>query len=476
VPRSRLAWAVLALAALLRITLAMLRPLQVDEGYTLHVAALPLQAGLHILRTLDVHPPLFLLLVHAWLGLHSPDAGIRLRMALFGIASVWLLYAIVVRWHGERAALIAAFCAAVMPSLIFYDSMIRMYAPFDALALTSFLLLSILLTRADLKISSRRALWTGWAIVTALLWYTLYLGVMVSLAQLLYVALLRRDALVRVLTALACAGLLFAPQVGTLAYQLPRGGLAFPFYAQHELQALWELAGQATIAVQSHGNVVWASLGSLVGWAWIAAALALVAPRNGRSLVLWLGVPSALTLAYSLLAHKLLYTDRYYLLLAYALCAWSGIAADRIGEKLPATMRRPAGLLAGGALAALGILYTLNPALYTADWPAVAALLESHSQPKDLIVFEQGSPFFVLKRGVSLDHHPLLVILRRQDVARSSALSRPFARVWLVLFQSGPVDPDSKLLSALKARRVAGVWEFPRALPAESALVVLFKR
>jgi Dolichyl-phosphate-mannose-protein mannosyltransferase len=477
VPRSRAAWAVLALALGTRVALALLRPLHVDEGYGLHVAALPLPEGLHILRSLDVHPPLFLTLVHALLALRASDLAIRLSMAAFGVASVWLLYAIVLRWHGPRAALTAAFCASVMPSLIFYDSLIRMYAPFDALALLSFWLLSIVLTREDLSAGARRALWVAWSLTTALAWYTLYLGFFVTLAQLGYAALLRRDVLPRMLAGTGCAALLFAPQWATLAYQLPRGGLAFPFYAHHELQALLELPGQATIAVQTHGNDLVASLAGIVAWLWLASALVLAARGSRRSLALWLGASAGLTLAYSLLAHKLLYTDRYYLLLAYALCAWTGIALDRVADRLANRARRPLALLAAGTLGALGLLYAFDAALYTADWPAVAAVLQSRSQPKDLIVFDQGSSFFVLERGTSLARHPLLVVLRRSDVAGSTRLSRPFPRVWLVLFQSGPVDPDNALLAALRQRRhVAGVWSFPRALPAESSVVVLFQR
>ena len=56
---------------------------------------------------------------------------------------------------------------------------------------------------------------------------------------------------------------------------------------------------------------------------------------------LWMGVPALLTLAYSAIAHKLLYTDRYYLLFAYALCALTAVALVR------ATARRTA--LAGRA-------------------------------------------------------------------------------------------------------------------------------
>lgn len=477
--RSRaLLWGVLALAALVRFIPALRRPLQVDEGYTLHVAGMPLSEGMQVLRQLDVHPPLFLWMTHALVVAGAPDLALRATMAAFGVASVALLYWIVRLWHGEDAAVIAAFCAAVMPSLIYYDPMIRMYAPFDAVALGSFLVLSVLYTRDNLSLRARRTLWVAWAACGILLLYLLYLGFLVIAAQLLFAALIRRDGLVRSLAGAAATVGLWLPQLGTFLYQLPRGGLAFPQYEHHQLPALFELVGQATIAVQTHGAGSLVAIASVAAWLWLIGALALAWPNNRRSLLLWLGAPAALTLAYGIAGQKLLYTDRYYLLLAYALCACTGVAAVRLWERTGANLARRAPLwLAAAALAGISFAYALGPALYTADWPAVAGLLRERSQAKDLIVFNQGSPFFVLKRGDSLNNHPLLVLLRRSEVRSATRLVRPFGRIWLVIFQSGPLDPDNAVLHYLETNyHTDGVWYFRRALPAENAVVVLFNR
>lgn len=467
---------VLVLAAALRLPLAILRPLQVDEGYSLQVAALPLADIFHILRTLDVHPPLFLLMLHGWLDAHGSVVVLRLVFGLLGAVSVWLLYAIVRAWHGERAALGAALCAALMPSLLFYDVMLRMYAPFDTLALLTFFLLSVLCTRDELSGQQRRLLWLGWSAATAAMWYLLYLGAIVSAAQLLYAALLRRGALARIAAGLGACALAFVPQIPTLRAQLPHGGLAFPFYAQHQLQVLAELAGQATIAVQTHGAAVWPLLAGPIVWCWVAFVFAVSVRERSGSLVLWLGAPTVLTLVFGALTHKLLYEDRYYLLLAYALCAWTGIAFDLLAAR-SWRIARPVALLTAGALFVFGCLYVFDPAFYTADWPAVGALIQARSLPRDLIVFEQGSPFFVLKRGSALGRHPLLVVLRRSDLDDDIALSKRFDRVFLVLFQYGPVDPDGRFFDALRQqRRPRRAWTFARALPAETVVVIFFQR
>ncbi|MBV8667667.1 MAG: glycosyltransferase family 39 protein [Candidatus Eremiobacteraeota bacterium] len=464
-------WAVLALAAIMRVVPAVRRPLQVDEAYALHVASLPIAHMLHAIATLDVHPPLFWLVLHPLVVIGVPDLALRLCMAALGVGCVALLAWLVRLWHSDTAALIAAFCAAVMPSLIFYDITIRMYVLFDCFTLLSFALLSFLCTRDDLSVEQRRAAWWGWTLCTVLLLYTQYLAFTVIAAQLLYIVLLRRDALVRSLAGTAAACVLWLPQLPIFLQQLPRGGLAFPFYEHHELSALYELAGQATIGVQTHGAAYMALWTSLVAWLWFAGAAIIGLPGNRRSLAVWLLVPAAITLVYGLLAHKLLFVDRYYLVFALGLCALTGIAVQRLGA------RSVAGAVAGVALAAMGALYAFDSDYYTADWPGVAGVLKARAQTGDLIVFDQGSPYFALNRLHALDGHPLILVFRRADVAHIPKLARPFHRVWLVLFQSGPVDPQARILHDLAAvYHPAGYWEYLRRLPAEGASVVLFVR
>ena len=168
---------------------------------------------------------------------------------------------------------------------------------------------------------------------------------------------------------------------------------------------------------------------------------------------------------------KLLFVDRYYLVFALGLCALTGIAVQRLGA------RSVAGAVAGVALAAMGALYAFDSDYYTADWPGVAGVLKARAQTGDLIVFDQGSPYFALNRLHALDGHPLILVFRRADVAHIPKLARPFHRVWLVLFQSGPVDPQARILHDLAAvYHPAGYWEYLRRLPAEGASIVLFVR
>jgi Dolichyl-phosphate-mannose-protein mannosyltransferase len=467
--------AVLVCAAVLRVWLALHRPLQVDEAYSLHLAALPLLQGLRAVAALDVHPPLFLLITHALTSMHVPDFAIRLATVATGVAGVWLFYGVVRAWHGEQPALIAAGFAAFMPALVFYDTMIRMYAPFNATAMVSFLLLSFLYTRSDLTAGQRRAAWCAWTLACAVMIWLLYLGFLVIAAQLGYAAIVRRDGLVRSLIGGAAACVAWLPQLPTFLGQLPRGGLAFPFYAQHQLAAFFELPGQATIAVQSHGAGVLVVAASVFAWLWIAFAIGFGLRGSTRSLATWLAVPACLTLLYSVAGHKLLYADRYYLLFAYGLSSLTAVGLVRLVSvhKSEATL---ASVALGSVVLALGCAYTFNSHLYTADWPGAAALLSGRAPAHDLIVMEQGSSYFPLERGPALDHHPLVLVFHRSDVSGSLRLATPFARIWLVLYQAGPVDPQLELLQGLtRTHGVAGEWEFVRWLPAESATVLLLQ-
>ncbi|HXW52431.1 MAG TPA: glycosyltransferase family 39 protein [Candidatus Acidoferrales bacterium] len=471
-----LVWAVLAAAALLRLTDALRRPLQVDEAYSLHLGALPLEQGLRAVAALDVHPPLFLLLVHGLTSWHLPDWGFRIGAAALGVLSVWLFYQVVRLWHGEQAALLASALTAFLPALIFYDTMIRMYALFDALVLGGFWALSILYTRDDLSAGARRVLWFAWTALAAASIWTLYLGFLVIAAQLLYAALVKRDALVKTVAGAAAAIALWSAQLHTFAAQLPRGGIAFPLFAQHQLATVLAIPGQATIAPQTLGAGVLTLVATIFGLVWLALALLGGLGGNTRSLALWIGVPSVLTLAYSLAAHKLLYADRYFLLAAYALCGLTALALARVWAKNGSAARIAGGVLCTLVVAA-GCAYAVEPDLYTADWPAVGAVLQANLHEGDLVILEQGSGFFPLERGPWLDHHPLVLVFHRDDAPAALGLARAYPRVFCVIFQAGPVDPSLSLLRGLRdTRQLIYVWEFVRWLPAESASVLVFER
>lgn len=110
-------WLIVGGAAALRLYEAVVRPLHVDEGLSLHLAGMPYAQALEYLWALDVHPPGFTVFLRALLALHFSDVAIRVTMAVIGTISVVLLMRIVAVWRRDQGeVLVAGACAAMMPS------------------------------------------------------------------------------------------------------------------------------------------------------------------------------------------------------------------------------------------------------------------------------------------------------------------------------------------------------------------------
>ena len=468
-----LTWSVLAAAAALRLYEALARPLHVDEGLSLHLASLPFAQALEYLASLDVHPPGFTVLLRALLALHFSDPAIRVVMALIGTISVALLMQIVAAWRRPNEEVLAAGAfAALMPALIFYDGMIRMYAPFDALVLCSFLIVSVLAATDTLAPLQRRLLWVAWTASIAASVWLLYLGVFAILAQLAYFAVVRRDGLVRALAGAAVAVALWLPQLPTFLHQMPEGGLAFAQLLANPAAAVAVLSAQFTIAPFATGFQE-ALLAAVV---WIALALSFVVTVRvaSRTVLPWLGLPAALTLGYSLVAHKALYLDRYYLIAAYALCAWSGVMLGSAMSRAP-RVARPVAILAGVALLAQAVVYAADPSNYTADWPSVEKRIFDGLPAA--YVFDRGTPVHVLERAGMLTGRSYAGILSPADADATVAALSKYARVWYVEYQRAQVDPNARVVRYLIAKyHAGGEWIFPRDVPGESVTVGLFYR
>jgi hypothetical protein len=468
-----LPWLVVFAAAALRLYEAAARPLHVDEGLSLHLAGLPFAQALDYLSSLDVHPPGFTVFLRALIALHFSDLAIRVTMAIIGTLSVALLMRIMIAWRRDRSEVLAAgACAALMPVLIFYDGMVRMYAPFDALVLCSYWILSVLATHDDLQPARRRALWVAWTLCLAASVWLLYLGVFMIAAQLAYLAVVRRDGLNRGLAGAAAALALWLPQLPTFEHQMPQGGLAFAQLLADVPAAIAGLSAQSTIAPFAQGLqlVVLAAL----MWVAIAVCFAATVRAASRTILPWLGMPAALIVVYALFAHKALYLDRYYLIATYAFCAWAGVAFAQLREGLPQAARTIA-IVAGAALFAQAIVYAVDPANFTADWPAVEQRIFAGAPAA--YVFDRGTPVHVIERGGMLAGRSYAGILSPADADATVAALRRFPRVWYVEYQRYQVDPDARVIHYLVANyHTGGQWTYPRDVPGETVTVGYFFR
>ena len=148
----------------------------VDEAYHVGWATMP---ALELVRaTVDeFHPPLYLLLLHAWMTVAgTSDTVARIPSALFGVLLVPLAYGIGREVGGGRHGMWAATFIALNPPIFFY-SRVAMWYSFATF-------LGALSTWAFLRLRRPDATWWTWtahAIASVLLCYTHYLAAAVVL-------------------------------------------------------------------------------------------------------------------------------------------------------------------------------------------------------------------------------------------------------------------------------------------------------
>lgn len=463
---------VVLLAFVLRAVASLRRPFHTDERISLQWGSLPVKDMLQMVRTFDVHPPLLFLALHGLTWLHAPDWVPRLIAALLGTASVLMLAAIVRIWAGDIAAVFAAGCCAVMPVLVFYDTWVRMYVLSDALVLAQFLVLSVILTQPRTRRTSW--LWAAWSLAAVLAGYTLYLAWFGTLAQALFVVFMRREQLAAMLVASVAAIVAWLPQLPALLHQLGMGGQTFQAFHGHEVSGVLLLSGQATLAPELEG--VSATVAAAVAWLWIAVSLYAVLTQARSSLLPWLGVPALLTFIYGIATHKLIYLDRYYIFSAYALAAWTGVLVAMLVQH-----RQRWALAAAMALLTcvlvVGAGYAFDSNFYTADWPGVAATLSRGEASGDLVLAEQGMPFWTLPGDKDILSHEHLFIFYPNQIPKALKAANAHSRVWVIAYEPRGIDPDLVLLTTLnKSFHLVSAEPFNRYLPAEDVVLLLFAR
>ncbi|EJM18199.1 hypothetical protein PMI22_03281 [Pseudomonas sp. GM21] len=119
---------ILALAALVRFYDLTAAAIWGDEGSSLLMSHYSVaEIWVHAAR--DVHPPLYFVLLHGWIELFGDGIfSIRCLSALPGIATVWLGVWLMDMIATRRAALLAGFLLALLPTAVRYSQEVRMYS------------------------------------------------------------------------------------------------------------------------------------------------------------------------------------------------------------------------------------------------------------------------------------------------------------------------------------------------------------
>jgi hypothetical protein len=431
-----------------------------DEGWTIAHGNLPWPEVIRI-AALEWHPPLFYIFYKVWQSLLTVNIlTARYPAVLAGVLTVPLTYVAARAWVSDRqVALIAAFCGAALPLLVYYGQVNRMYA---------WTPVGVLLAAWTLLRATRRATWTagiGAGVATAVALYLLYYTVWPLLALYLYVLLTQPRSRRTTLLAAGIALVLFVPWLfyasGTIQSRVQPGPLA------QSLKNMAEFIGPSLFGLVFAYGRGWTAVGVVGGLLLIGL---LLAPRRqwSRLLLPALGIAIPLIgVSYGAQAVRF-FAVRHFVPAAPFLGLALAWALGQLG-------RRNRWLLALAVAVLLITFWPVRSAVYAkmlevvdpfdpaADWRYLSPLLRSD----DLVFFnnlakagwyeesrkDQGVPWSYALTWEPIVE-PMPVIAERVD----AAIER-HPRLWFVLYK-GTLGANNDLRAWLSARpRLYPMWE-----------------
>lgn len=386
-----------------------------DEARNIDVASRP-WAAIASSPELDIHPPLYFYLLHAWMGgLGRSEFAVRALSAFLGMLSAPLLFVLGRRVAGRTGARLALATGALAPFFLAEAQETRMYTATFAMLLVA----AYCLMRA-LEPGSRRRWWVGYSLAASASLLTHYSAVF-ALAPWQAWILLRagaqawrgqRRAAAAILLKAFLAGvgmiLLFLPQAPIALRQIPtyrNPTLTIPPVTDYLLDCAREFIVGPALSLAEASPWLWGSAaGGVVGLA------LLILWGTGRAdarhhntstermlwgaafLILWLA--GGLAVYYVTLLDRATFHPRYISFVAPALYAL--IAAGLTGWW---RARWPLGLAATLALASVVVPAVradqFDERFFHEDTAGLAAWLQQEATPNDLILIDVPYPLGV---------------------------------------------------------------------------------
>ncbi len=367
--------AVLTLAgAWLRLSHLGSKSLWLDEGATVALARASWQHFAWVWWYGEANlQTVYFLLMRGWIHLGQSEAWIRLPPALFGIASVPLIFVVARKFLGDVPALASAALLAFNPTHVSYSQEARSYT------LTIFLVLLSAYYFVRAAESDRRKDWAAWTLVSVLAFYSHDFAALVLIAQACSLFFKAKPAPWRPVVICGVVILLAALPSLTYVFRASPENLHFLWMPRPSAKEFWHLAmffggGGAKVAVA----VI----------LWIAGLLAIWRSRRfsasdefwrGMLIVLWAVLPPAITALTSLL-HPM-FLQRYMIFSLPATILLAGLGVSVLG-------RWHVGLVLVAALCAMSI-----PTIFRdyskpfEDWRAASSAILSTASPGDAVVF-----------------------------------------------------------------------------------------
>lgn len=437
---------ILAVAAVLRFAFLGQNSVWRDEAVVVWVAKFRWHDLLPVLRLRDVHPPLYFVLMKAWIGkVGTGEAAIRIPSAVFSFLTVVLTY-ILARWvTPEPTSLLGTFLVAVAPLQIMIGQDAGPYALLGMLAVGSTFALLWSVVWGGYR-------WFVYLGLITLMVYTDYLGFLLLIAHGIWMGLYERANIRRWLVSLAFVALLYALWVPSLIVQL-----AHQFaLSQHAILSLDEQAKRL-------GGLfgLFAFGGSLFGMPSLFFA---ESPRGPVEqflillpflVILWRGVASfdrpnlallgcaflvPIVVIFTLPLEKPAPDGRWF---SYLVPFYATILARGIVEVSQAFRERQDRVLA--VLTALLVVYSIpvliryyfDPDFRPFQYRAAAALVTKLVKPGDAFVYGDDASslaftYYFRPRAPQLHLEP------NTDFTAVQQLAGRYPRVWLIL--ASPMD------------------------------------
>ncbi|MBN1661685.1 MAG: glycosyltransferase family 39 protein [Anaerolineae bacterium] len=447
---------ILLLAGALRIVGLDRTGLEIDEAFSIQLAALSPAA---IVRgtAADVHPPLYYLILHIWLLVVGNSVfAVRLLSALLGWLAVALVYT-VGRHLSPVVGLLGAALLAISPPHLWYSQQARQYALLILLIVAS----TWLAWRWWSSATAREGAIPVWYVLATLAaLYTHTFAIFLLAAQTAAGILLwqqragqeRPGMLPRWIALQVLVLLGFAPWLPVLVDQaLNHKASWIPDLSWPLVRSSWLFMLSGRDWVGHMGDHAVALLG--LGLLFLALPSTGRRPWNGRLLAwiaLWFALPILLAITISLFTP--IYQNKQLLIVVPALVLLLAAGCLRPKSRLVQV------LLAAALFASLALArYQQYIEPYHESWDEVAAYLDANALPGDLLYLNAASARlaldYYLESDLDVAGYPVDYQFSRGgwygDIATASAvdarlvpLTAQHSRVWLLEFVPYFWDPQ----------------------------------
>ena len=426
------------------------RSLWLDEAATVAIAGQHGSAFWHAAAHDGGNMLGYYALLHVLVGWFGDGAFvIRLPSAIAAAGAAGAVSLLGLRLFDRRVALAAGLLTAVSLPLVFWGQNARGYAAMVALVAGSFVAFAALVDEPR-----RRGPWIAYVVLTALSVYASYVAIFALPAQLLALAVCRRDAWRRALTAIALCAVCWIP-LAVLA--LSRGSGQLFWIGRPNFKLERQVIGALTSAgfePNFHPVAVATPLAIVtVALLVFAAVSVLRRPRWGPVLALsWLIVPVVLMWLWSFVGQPI-FTPRNLLvsLPAVALLLGWVIMNSRLG---PVVAWLAIAVLIALRAVALAPAYGTSPE----NWRAATAYVLASSRPGDCVAF------YPLDASMPFDYYAERPVQPHVEQYQASRVSPGCSRVWLVASHQG-LPTGTATSRAHYARYVAARESLARKYP-----------